>query len=109
STKSKKVGLAASKGGTGIARQYGVSGMHLSGKPQVMVVDDALSMCSFLKPFLDNHGYSAITLSNAEEAVRRYDAERPAAVILDVVMPGRMDGLAALARFNATRASAHDS
>ena len=37
--------------------------------------------------------------SNAEEAVRRYDAERPAAVILDVVMPGSMDGLEALAAF----------
>jgi len=73
--------------------------MHLSGKPQVMVVDDDLSMCSLLKTFLDNLGYSAITLSNAEEAVRRYDAERPAAVILDVVMPGSMDGLEALAEF----------
>jgi two-component system response regulator AtoC len=73
--------------------------MHLSGKPQVMVVDDDLSMCSLLKTFLDNHGYSAITLSNAEEAVRRYNVERPAAVILDVVMPGSMDGLEALVEF----------
>src|SRR6476659_2771546 len=73
--------------------------MHLSGRRRVMVVDDDLSMCSLLKAFLDNHGYSAITLSNAEEAVRRYDAERPAAVILDLVMPGSMDGLEALAEF----------
>jgi len=73
--------------------------MHLSGKPQVMVVDDDLSMRSLLKAFLDNHGYSPVTFSNAEEAVRQYDAERPAAVILDVVMPGSMDGLAALAEF----------
>ena len=64
-----------------------------------MVVDDDLSMCSFLETFLDDHGYAAITVSNAEEAVRRYDEERPAAVILDVVMPGRMDGLEALAEF----------
>ena len=73
--------------------------MNLNGKPQVMVVDDDLSMCNFLRAFLAQRGYQAITLGSAEEAVKRYHAERPAAVILDVVMPGEMDGLAALAAF----------
>src|SRR5437879_1795282 len=73
--------------------------MNLNGKPQVMVVDDDLSMCNFLRTFLAERGYQAVTLGSAEEAVRRYHAERPAAVILDVVMPGEMDGLAALAAF----------
>ena len=73
--------------------------MQLNGKPQVMVVDDDLSMCNFLRSFLMERGYQAVTLGNAEEAVKRYHAERPAAVILDVVMPGSMDGLEALAAF----------
>ncbi len=73
--------------------------MHLNGKPQVMVVDDDLSMCNFLRSFLVERGYQAVTLGSAEEAVKRYHAERPAAVILDVVMPGSMDGLEALATF----------
>jgi len=73
--------------------------MNLNGKPQVMVVDDDLSMCNFLRTFLNERGYQAVTLGSAEEAVKRYHAERPAAVILDVVMPGEMDGLAALAAF----------
>src|SRR5262245_49969848 len=74
--------------------------MHLNGKPQVvMVVDDDLAMCNFLRSFLAERGYQAITMGNAEEAVKRYHAERPAAVILDVVMPGSMDGLEALAAF----------
>jgi two-component system, NtrC family, response regulator AtoC len=68
-------------------------------KPQVMVVDDDLAMCSFLRSFLGARGYSALTVTNADEAVRRFHAERPAAVLLDVVMPGSMDGLAALAAF----------
>jgi two-component system response regulator AtoC len=68
-------------------------------KPQVMVVDDDLAMCSFLRTFLGVRGYSAFTVTNADEAVRRFHAERPAAVLLDVVMPGSMDGLAALAAF----------
>ena len=68
-------------------------------KPQVMVVDDDLSMCNFLRTFLVERGYSAVTVGSADEAVKRYHAERPAAVILDVVMPGTMDGLDALAAF----------
>ncbi len=71
----------------------------MSEKPQVMVVDDDLAMCSFLRTFLGARGYNALTMTNADEAVRRFHAERPAAVLLDVVMPGSMDGLAALAAF----------
>jgi len=64
-----------------------------------MVVDDDRSMCAFLQTFLEERSYSAITVDNAEEAVRLYQSDRPAAVILDIVMPGPMDGLAALAAF----------
>src|SRR5688500_14505968 len=71
----------------------------MSQKQQVMVVDDDLAMCSFLRTFLGARGYGALTVTNADEAVRRFHAERPAAVLLDVVMPGGMDGLAALAAF----------
>src|SRR5438046_1873959 len=73
--------------------------MNLNGKPQVMVVDDDLAMCNFLRSVLSERGYQAVTMGNAEEAVKRYHSDRPAAVILDVVMPGDMDGLAALAAF----------
>ena len=79
-------------------RDYEVT-TTLNGKPQVMVVDDDVSMLNFLRVFLTDRGYGAITVTNAEEAVARYHAERPAAVILDVVMPGSMDGLDALAAF----------
>ncbi|MBI4485740.1 MAG: sigma-54-dependent Fis family transcriptional regulator, partial [Acidobacteria bacterium] len=56
-------------------------------------------MCDFLRILLTARGYQAITIGTAEEAVLRYHDERPAAVILDLVMPGNMDGLAALAAF----------
>ncbi|HWF84201.1 MAG TPA: sigma-54 dependent transcriptional regulator, partial [Vicinamibacterales bacterium] len=71
----------------------------MDGKTQVMVVDDDPAMCAFLRAFLSERGYSAMTVASPEEAVRRFHAERPAAVILDVVMPGHMDGLEALAAF----------
>jgi DNA-binding NtrC family response regulator len=62
-----------------------------------MVVDDDDAMCHFLEAFLTVRGYQAVAIGNAEEAIKRYRDDRPAAVILDMVMPGEMDGLAALA------------
>jgi two-component system response regulator AtoC len=69
----------------------------MSQKSQVLVVDDDLAMCGFLRTFLGTRNYNALTVTNADDAVRRFHADRPAAVLLDVVMPGSMDGLAALA------------
>src|SRR3954447_9483636 len=86
------------RGGIRIAQLRRVS-RNPNGGPEVMVVDDDLSMCTFLRTFLSERGYSAITIGDAEEAVRRYESGRPTAVILDIVMPGRMDGLGALAAF----------
>jgi two-component system response regulator AtoC len=88
-----------SAGGTPIAQQEKVPSTSLNSKPQVMVVDDDLTMCAFLGSFLSERGYSALTLTNPEEALQRYQAERPVAVILDLVMPGGMNGLEALAAF----------
>jgi two-component system response regulator AtoC len=56
-------------------------------------------MRTFLQSFLLERGYAAIALADADEAVKRFSLARPAVVILDVVMPGPMDGLAALVAF----------
>jgi DNA-binding NtrC family response regulator len=71
----------------------------MSHKPQIMVVDDDQAICEFLRMFLDGLGYRAVTVNNAEHAVQLYSDERPDAVIMDVIMPGSMDGLGALAAF----------
>ena len=71
----------------------------MSHKPQIMVVDDDQAICEFLRMFLDGLGYHGVAVNNAEQAVQLYNAERPDAVIIDVIMPGSMDGLGALAAF----------
>jgi two-component system response regulator AtoC len=65
----------------------------------ILVVDDDAEMRAYLCRFLDARGYVAATAGNAEDGVAMFQQQRPAAVILDVVMPGGMDGLAALAAF----------
>jgi two-component system response regulator AtoC len=71
----------------------------MNSKQQIMVVDDDVAICEFLRMFLDGLGYHGVTVNNAEQAVQQYTADRPEAVIMDVVMPGNMDGLGALAAF----------
>jgi two-component system response regulator AtoC len=61
-----------------------------------MIVDDDQSSLNGLQSFLSNRGYLAVMINNAEAAVDRYRTERPAAVLLDLVMPGKMDGLESL-------------
>src|SRR5262245_10439392 len=70
----------------------------MSQRSQVMVVDDDLAMCGCLRTFRASRNYKPLTATPAAAALRRFHADRPAAVLLDVVMPG-MDGLAALAAF----------
>jgi two-component system, NtrC family, response regulator AtoC len=83
-----------------VARAYeGRSNRFMNSKQHIMVVDDDVAICEFLRMFLDGLGYHGITVNNAEEAVEQYTAARPEAVIMDVVMPGGMDGLGALAAF----------
>jgi len=63
----------------------------------VLVVDDDAAMREFLEMFIADRGYRAVALGDPEQAIERFQRERPAAVILDMVFPGRMDGLDALA------------
>jgi two-component system response regulator AtoC len=65
---------------------------------RVLVVDDDPAMCGVLRTFLESRGYDPVALTSADEAVRRFQTDRPMAVLLDIVLPG-MDGLAALAAF----------
>jgi DNA-binding NtrC family response regulator len=64
-----------------------------------MVADDDPAMCEYLRGFLERRGYEADLVHSGDEAVRRFEHSPPAAVILDLVMPGSMDGLTALAHF----------
>jgi DNA-binding NtrC family response regulator len=66
---------------------------------ELWVLDDDASMGDVLSSFLMERGYTVVTIPSAEEAVNRYQTQRPAAIILDVILAGPMDGLEALAAF----------
>ena len=59
---------------------------------KVLVVDDAKEIVSLLTHTLRNQGYEALPAYSGPEALNIAAAERPDAILLDIMMPG-MDGL----------------
>jgi PAS domain S-box-containing protein len=64
---------------------------------QLLLVDDEDGLRRVLSIALQDIGYEVTTASSAEEALRRFDEQRPGIVLSDVKMPG-MDGLELLKR-----------
>jgi len=71
----------------------------------VMVVDDSATERHVLSGIVASGGYRVIAVDSAEEAQRRIEAERPDAIVMDIVMPGMngFEATRALARSDATR------
>jgi len=68
---------------------------EVNGMARVLVVDDAAFMRMRCAKLLRDNGYEVEEAANGLEAIERYKATRPDAVLLDITMP-EMDGLTAL-------------
>jgi len=64
---------------------------------KILVVDDEERVCWAFEQFLKEEGQSPLIASNAQEALEKVTAEKPDLVIMDIRMPGQMNGLEALA------------
>jgi two-component system, OmpR family, KDP operon response regulator KdpE len=60
---------------------------------KAMIVDDEQAIRDALGRKLKREGYEIIACQNGLDAVRAFHSERPDIVILDIIMPGGMDGL----------------
>ncbi|HET8551956.1 MAG TPA: response regulator [Gammaproteobacteria bacterium] len=69
---------------------------------KVLIVDDSPTEVHVFKSWLEKGGFKVITAENGEEGLAQAKAEKPDAIIMDVVMPG-MSG------FQATRQLSRDA
>jgi len=58
---------------------------------KILVVDDEPAQVRLVDQVLTNHGYEVLKASSGQEALRIIFEQKPALVLLDVVMPG-LDG-----------------
>jgi len=61
----------------------------------ILVVDDAAFMRMRMSKILTEAGYTVIQAENGRDALEKYQASSPDAVLMDITMP-EMDGLTAL-------------
>jgi twitching motility two-component system response regulator PilH len=55
---------------------------------KILIVDDSRTELMYLSEILDRGGYQVKTASNADDALRLLEGDRPDLLLLDVVMPG---------------------
>jgi twitching motility two-component system response regulator PilH len=56
-------------------------------KAKILIVDDSPTDLKIISEPFVSEGYDLITASDGEEALEKAEAERPALMVLDVVMP----------------------
>ena len=62
---------------------------------KILIVDDEVEICDFLKEFFIDRHYDVVTASSGAEALRLVAKENPQVLLLDIKMPG-VDGLQVL-------------
>ncbi|MCM8774764.1 MAG: response regulator [Candidatus Omnitrophica bacterium] len=65
---------------------------------KLLVVDDEVEICEFLKAFFEERDYEVLTARSGPEALEAVDNFQPHVILLDIFMPGGLDGLAVLKR-----------
>ena len=62
---------------------------------KILIVDDQLEVRELVEVTLRSGNYKILQAKNAGEAVETAKKEKPDLVIMDIMMPGEMDGLEA--------------
>lgn len=69
---------------------------------KVLIIDDDADFTEAVGLYLESHGFHVISASNGRDGVRLARAERPDAILLDVIMEERTEGFFALQQMRRT-------
>lgn len=64
-------------------------------KRKILVVDDEIDFVDMIRLRLEANDFQVITANDGDDALEKFKAEKPSAVLLDILMPGT-DGLEVL-------------
>ena len=62
-------------------------------KPKLLVIDDEIDICNFVKSFFHMRGFEVAAAFHGDEAMSKLLNEKPDVIILDVMMRREREGL----------------
>ncbi|MBT4165985.1 response regulator [archaeon] len=54
----------------------------------IMVVDDEADIRTTVQAVLEKEGYKVVTAISGDDALKKWTAEKPALILMDIMMPG---------------------
>ena len=70
---------------------------------RVLVVDDEVNICELLRLYFEKEGFAVATARDGIDALAKVGPFSPDLVILDIMMPGEMDGYQLCEKLRADR------
>lgn len=65
----------------------------MTNKPKMLVVDNEIDICNFVKSFFELRGFTVATALNGDEAMSKMGESKPDVVLLDIVMRTKDEGI----------------
>lgn len=66
--------------------------------PKLMVIDNEIDICNFVKSFFELRGFEVSTALNGDEAMMKLTKAKPDVILLDIIMRRKEEGLEFLPR-----------
>jgi len=60
--------------------------------PQILIIENNSNSQDLLKRYLENDGYEVLCCNNGEEGILKAKFYRPDVIILEILLPGKVDG-----------------
>lgn len=59
----------------------------MENKPKILIVDDEENICEFVRLYIEKEGFDAIIANDGQEAVAKFNKEKPDLILLDIMLP----------------------
>lgn len=58
-------------------------------RQKILIVDDEENICELVRLYIEKDGFKAVIAGNGNEAIAKFDSEKPDLILLDIMLPGK--------------------